>query len=59
MTQKRLTFALIAAALFAVAAFFCVPLGLEANDLLLSEDDPVAISDRALSPGRGARGPRR
>src|SRR5947207_2322294 len=34
---------------FAVAAVFCVPLAIEANVLLKSDDDPVAITDRALS----------
>ena len=34
---------------FAVAAVFCAPLAIEANSLLKSDDDPVAISDRALS----------
>ncbi len=48
MTQKRIAFALIAAVLFAIAALVCVPIGLEAEDLLASEDDPVAISDRAI-----------
>ena len=34
---------------FAVAAAFSVPLAIEANGLLRSDDDPVAITDRALS----------
>ena len=34
---------------FAIAAVFCVPLAMEANTLLRSDDDPVAITDRALS----------
>lgn len=33
---------------FALAALFCVPLAIEAGSLLASEDDPVAIADRAL-----------
>jgi hypothetical protein len=35
---------------FAIAALFCVPLAMEANTLLKSDDDPAAITDRAL-PG--------
>lgn len=34
---------------FAIATVFCVPLAIEANSLLKSDDDPVAIADRALS----------
>ena len=33
---------------FALAAVFCVPLAMEANVLLMTDDDPVAITDRAL-----------
>ena len=33
---------------FALAALFCVPLAVEAGWLLVTEDDPVAITDRAL-----------
>jgi hypothetical protein len=33
---------------FAIAALFCVPLAFEANTLLNADDDPVAITDRAL-----------
>jgi hypothetical protein len=33
---------------FAVAAALCVPLAIEAGVLLTTEDDPVAITDRAL-----------
>jgi hypothetical protein len=33
---------------FALAALFCVPLAIEARFLLATEDDPVAITDRAL-----------
>jgi hypothetical protein len=39
----------LAAGLFALAAAFCVPLGLEAESLLSSSDDPVAIADRGLA----------
>jgi hypothetical protein len=40
--------AVLAAALFALAAAFCVPLGIEAEALLSAADDPVAIADRGL-----------
>ena len=33
---------------FALAALFCVPLAIEAGKLLAADDDPVAITDRAL-----------
>jgi len=33
---------------FALAALLCVPLAIEAGSLLATEDDPVAITDRAL-----------
>jgi hypothetical protein len=33
---------------FALAALVCVPLAIEARFLLATEDDPVAITDRAL-----------
>lgn len=39
----------LAAGLFALAALFCVPLGLEAESLLSASDDPVAIADRGLA----------
>jgi hypothetical protein len=35
--------------MFAMAALVCVPIALEAGWLLMRADDPVAISDRALS----------
>jgi hypothetical protein len=38
----------LAAGLFALAALFCVPLGLEADGLLAAADDPAALADRAL-----------
>jgi hypothetical protein len=38
----------LAAVLFAVAALVCVPLGMEADSLISSANDPVAITDRAL-----------
>src|ERR1700743_2737445 len=34
---------------FALAAVFCAPLAIEANSLLKAADDPVALTDRALS----------
>ncbi|MBX9824235.1 MAG: hypothetical protein K2Y27_04485 [Xanthobacteraceae bacterium] len=34
---------------FALAALLCVPLAIEAGTLLATEDDPVAVTDRALS----------
>ena len=34
---------------FALAVLFCVPLAIEAGRLLATEDDPVAITDRALA----------
>ena len=49
MTSHRVSFALFAAALFAVAAFFAGPLGMEANRILESAEDPAAITDRALA----------
>ena len=39
----------LGAGLFALAAAFCVPLGLEAEQLLAAADDPVAIADRGLA----------
>jgi hypothetical protein len=39
----------LAAGLFALAALFCVPLGVEAYSLLFAADDPVAIADRGLA----------
>src|SRR2546430_8192387 len=49
MTTSRVTMAWFIAALFAVAAIICVPIGMEAESLLASEDDPAAIADRALA----------
>ena len=49
MTPRRVLLAWIVAALFAGAAVVCVPIGMEANNLLVSEDDPAAIADRALA----------
>ena len=34
---------------FAIGALFLVPLGLEAESILATEDDPAAIADRALA----------
>ena len=48
MIRAHPRMAWLAALLFAVAAAFCVPLGLDARSLLVTADDPVAIADRAL-----------
>jgi len=48
MEHSHVHLAWLGAGLFALAALFCVPLGFEANGLLASADDPVAIADRAL-----------
>jgi hypothetical protein len=47
--RPRSWYAWTLAAGFALAALFCVPLALEAASLLASEDEPVAIADRALA----------
>ncbi len=47
--MTRLHAAWIGAGLFAIAAVFAVPIGMEAESLLATEDDPVAIADRALA----------
>src|SRR5262249_50746810 len=44
----RTAYAWVLAVLFGIAAIVCVPIGIEAEHLLSSEDDPVAITDRAL-----------
>jgi hypothetical protein len=46
---SRGAYAWVFAVLFAIAAIVCVPIGIEAERLLSSEDDPVAITDRALT----------
>src|SRR5690242_10260159 len=48
MIRKHPGAAWLTAGLFAIAALFCVPLGIEADALLTAADDPVAIADRAL-----------
>jgi hypothetical protein len=48
MTRLRVATSWLAAGAFALAAVFAVPLGMEARVLLDHEDDPAAISDRAL-----------
>jgi hypothetical protein len=48
MKRARTGVMFTAAALFAVAGFFAIPLGIEAESLLNDEDDPVAIADRGL-----------
>jgi hypothetical protein len=49
MIRSHPRLALLAAGLFALAALFCVPLGLEAQSLLETAEDPVAIADRGLA----------
>jgi len=49
MTRYRVAPAVVAAVLFAAAAFICVPLGIEAEALLASQDEPGEIADRALA----------
>jgi hypothetical protein len=49
MIRSHPRLAWLAAGLFALAALFCVPLGLEAESLLSAADDPVAIADRGLA----------
>jgi hypothetical protein len=49
MIRSHPRLAWLAAGLFALAALFCVPLGLEAQSLLETADDPVAIADRGLA----------
>ena len=48
MNPLRVKLAFVAAGLFALAALFAVPLAMEAETLLASEDDPAAIADLAL-----------
>ena len=49
MIRSHPRLAWLGAGLFALAALFCVPLALEANSLLFAAEDPVAITDRALT----------
>jgi hypothetical protein len=49
MIRSHPRLAILAAALFALAAAFCVPLGLEANALLSAAEDPVEIADRGVA----------
>jgi hypothetical protein len=49
MLQRRIAYAAIATAIFAIAAVICVPLGMKADDLLSMSDDPAAISDHKLA----------
>ena len=49
MIRSHPRLAWLAAGLFALAALFCVPLGLEAQSLLETAEDPVAIADRGLA----------
>ena len=48
MISHRVSLAWFAAAAFAVLAVICVPIGMEANRLLATEDDPAAIADLSL-----------
>ena len=48
MNRHEAGIAWLVAGLFALAAAYFVPLGLDANGLLASADDPVAIANRAL-----------
>lgn len=49
MTKHRIVHFWLLAALFAVTAAVSVPLGMEANELLATVDDPAAIADRKLA----------
>jgi hypothetical protein len=49
ISGSRIRLVVLIAALFAIAAAVCVPIGYEAKSLLATEDDPAAISDRALA----------
>jgi hypothetical protein len=49
MIRSHPRLAWLAAGLFALAALFCVPLGLEAQSLLETAEDPVAIAGRGLA----------
>jgi hypothetical protein len=49
MNPLRVAVAFIAALLFAIAALVVVPIALEADTLLKSEDDPAMLADRALA----------
>jgi hypothetical protein len=49
MIRSHPRMAWLAAGLFALAALFCVPIGLEAESLLSAADDPVAIAERGLA----------
>ena len=51
MIRSHPRLAWLAAGLFALAALFCVPLGIEAQSLLNTAEDPVAIADRRIRPG--------
>src|SRR5687768_3851644 len=48
-SPPRVGLAWIAAGLFAVAALVVVPVAIDAEQLLASEDDPAVIADRALA----------
>ena len=48
MARNRIAHIWAAVGLFALAAAFCVPLGLEADSLLATADDPAAIADGKL-----------
>jgi hypothetical protein len=48
MKRSRIAPAWLAAVLFALLALSCVPLGMEAGQLLAADEDPVAIADQGL-----------
>src|SRR5262245_57216442 len=48
INSRRIGAAWIVAGLFAIAALIALPLAIEAEALLASQDDPAAIADRAL-----------
>ena len=49
MNPLRVAIAFIVAGLFAIAALVAIPIALEADVLLKSEDDPAMLADRALA----------
>ena len=49
MNPLRVAIAFIVAGLFAIAALVAIPIAMEADVLLKSEDDPAMLADRALA----------
>jgi hypothetical protein len=49
MNPLRVAIAFIVAGLFAIAALVAIPIAMEADVLLTSEDDPAMLADRALA----------